>query len=158
MPKYLSVSAVICILLYAKRQFSWFENLYMYRMWQKKSNRSYPGIPPLSIWFANVTSFDHTSNCHLQSPRTPQCTRPECIPTLMLTLTSITSLTNLQRNVILKFLFKKNIPFMPVNTRFALLMHNTEMCTYVMASIMSKPIWTQQLAWSGLCSGRPLTQ
>lgn len=45
-----------------------------------------------------------------------------------------------------------------IQHRFSLLMHNARACTYVMASIMSKPIWTQQLAWSGLCSGRPLTQ
>lgn len=57
---------------------------------------SYPAFPPASIWLASVTSLDQTSNCHLRSPRTPQWTRPLWIPTLMFTLTPVTSLTSLQ--------------------------------------------------------------
>lgn len=44
--------------------------------------KTYPGRPPDSIWLANVTSFDHTSNCHFCRPITPQSTEPECIPIL----------------------------------------------------------------------------
>lgn len=39
------------------------------------------------MWLARVTSLDQTSNCHLRSPRTPQCTRPLWIPTRMFTFT-----------------------------------------------------------------------
>lgn len=59
---------------------------------------SHPALPPASMWLANVTSFDHTSNCHFLSPSTPQCTRPLWMPTRMLTLTPVTSRTNLQRH------------------------------------------------------------
>jgi hypothetical protein len=41
---------------------------------------AYPGIPPDSMWLANVTSYDHTSNCHLRRPSTPHSTEPEWIP------------------------------------------------------------------------------
>lgn len=58
---------------------------------------TYPGMPPLSMWLAKVTSFDHTSNCHLINPNTPQCTRPVCIPTRIFTLTAITSRTKLSK-------------------------------------------------------------
>lgn len=40
-----------------------------------------------------------TSNCHLIKPKTPQCTRPEWIPTRMSTFTAITSRTNLYHTV-----------------------------------------------------------
>ena len=43
---------------------------------------TYPGNPPDSIWFANVTSLDQTSNCHFCSPITPHSTDPEWIPIL----------------------------------------------------------------------------
>lgn len=38
-----------------------------------------------------------TSNCHLISPNTPQCTRPEWMPTRISTFTAITSRTNLRK-------------------------------------------------------------
>lgn len=57
----------------------------------------YPGMPPLSMLLASVTSLLHTSNCHLRRPRTPQCTRPVWIPTLMFTFTPITLRTSLWR-------------------------------------------------------------
>ena len=43
----------------------------------------YPGMPPDSMWLANVTSYDHTSNCHLRRPSTPHRTEPEWIPMRM---------------------------------------------------------------------------
>lgn len=54
-------------------------------------------MPPLSMWFASVTSLDHTSNCHLTRPSTPQCTRPVWMPTRMFTFTAITSRTSLPK-------------------------------------------------------------
>lgn len=48
------------------------------------------------MWLASVTSLDQTSNCHLRSPRTPQCTRPVWMPTRMFTFTPITSRTSLK--------------------------------------------------------------
>ena len=56
---------------------------------------THPGIPPLSMWFARVTSLLQTSNCHFLRPRTPQWTLPVCIPTLMFTFTAPTSRYNL---------------------------------------------------------------
>lgn len=56
---------------------------------------AHPALPPASMWLARVTSLDQTSNCHLRSPRTPQCTRPLWIPTRMFTFTPVTSRTNL---------------------------------------------------------------
>lgn len=56
---------------------------------------TYPALPPASIWLANVTSLDQTSNCHFLSPSTPQCTLPLWIPTRMFTFTPVTSRTNL---------------------------------------------------------------
>jgi hypothetical protein len=46
---------------------------------------TYPGRPVDSITFASVTSSDHTSNCHLHVPITPQYTLPECTPMRMST-------------------------------------------------------------------------
>lgn len=43
----------------------------------------YPGMPPDSMWLASVTSYDHTSNCHLRRPSTPHRTEPEWIPMRM---------------------------------------------------------------------------
>lgn len=57
---------------------------------------SYPGSPPDSMWLARVTSCDHTSNCHLRKPMTPQSTFPECTPTLMLISTPVASRTSLE--------------------------------------------------------------
>lgn len=55
-----------------------------------------PGSPPDSMWLASVTSFDHTSNCHLRRPRTPHRTRPEWMPTRIFRLTSVDSTTDLR--------------------------------------------------------------
>ena len=54
---------------------------------------TYPGRPPDSMWFAVVTSSDHTSYCHFFRPRTPLWTLPMCTPTLMLRLTPVASRT-----------------------------------------------------------------
>lgn len=59
-------------------------------------NVSYPGMPPLSMWLAKVTSFDQTSNCHLIRPKTPQWTLPVWMPTRIFTFTAITSRTKLR--------------------------------------------------------------
>jgi len=56
---------------------------------QEDSVFLYPGIPPLSRWFASVTSYDHTSNCHFRRPRTPHSTDPLWIPILMFRSTFI---------------------------------------------------------------------
>lgn len=68
-------------------------------------NSTHPGIPPLSMWLASVTSLDQTSNCHLTRPKTPQCTRPVWMPTRMFTFTAITSRTSLQKNQFALFYF-----------------------------------------------------
>lgn len=57
---------------------------------------AHPALPPASMWLARVTSLDQTSNCHLRSPRTPQCTRPLWMPTRMFTFTPVTSRTSLR--------------------------------------------------------------
>lgn len=57
------------------------------------AGRTYPGRPPDSMWFAVVTSSDHTSYCHFFKPRTPLWTLPMCTPTLMLRLTPVASRT-----------------------------------------------------------------
>ena len=44
---------------------------------------THPGMPPDSILFASVTSFDQASNCHFILPRTPASTDPVWIPTRM---------------------------------------------------------------------------
>lgn len=59
-------------------------------------------MPPLSMLLARVTSLDHTSNCHLRRPSTPQWTRPVWMPTRILTFTPITSRTNLHIFEIIK--------------------------------------------------------
>ena len=58
---------------------------------------SYPGIPPDSIRFANVTSSLQTSNCHLRRPMTPQSTLPVCTPIRISTLVCVISRTALKR-------------------------------------------------------------
>lgn len=42
--------------------------------------KTYPGMPPDSMWLAIMTSFDHTSKCHFLLPRTPHITDPLWIP------------------------------------------------------------------------------
>ena len=64
---------------------------------------TYPAWPPASIWLANVTSLDQTSNCHFLRPSTPQCTLPLWIPTRMFTFTPVTSRTSLQDHRILNY-------------------------------------------------------
>ena len=57
---------------------------------------TYPGIPPDSMWLARETSFDHTSNCHLFTPSTPDRTWPVCTPTRMLISAPVARRTSLQ--------------------------------------------------------------
>lgn len=56
----------------------------------------HPGRPPDSMWFANVTSSDHTSYCHFCKPITPQSTLPLWTPTRILTSTPVASRSLLQ--------------------------------------------------------------
>lgn len=58
--------------------------------------KAHPGKPPLSIWFARVTSSLQTSNCHFRKPSTPHNTLPVWMPILMSTLNPVASRTNLQ--------------------------------------------------------------
>lgn len=41
---------------------------------------THPGIPPDSMWFAIITSFDQTSKCHFLLPNTPHITEPLWMP------------------------------------------------------------------------------
>lgn len=66
-------------------------------LYERPIVRAHPGIPPASMLLAKVTSLDHTSNCHFRNPKTPQCTLPEWIPTLIFsTSTPVTSRTRLR--------------------------------------------------------------
>lgn len=86
-----------------------FHKLHPYQNWKSVShpwahryaffffqvNMSYPATPPLSMWFARVTSSLHTSNCHLRNPSTPHRTLPVWMPIRMSTLNPVASRTNL---------------------------------------------------------------
>lgn len=108
---------------------------------------NYPGKPPLSIWFANVTSSLQTSNCHFRKPSTPHNTFPVCIPIRISTLNPVASRTNLKNNRIYSFQQfkkkKKKISFF---------------FPYLIASIICNPIVTQLYAWFGREMGNPETQ
>ena len=61
----------------------------------------YPGMPPDSMWLASVTSYDHTSNCHLRRPSTPHRTEPEWIP---MRISRSTCKMNIVTNIVLEWM------------------------------------------------------
>ena len=60
-----------------------------------EKQKTHPGNPPASIWFAIITSSDQTSYCHFLKPSTPDSTAPVWTPIRMSTFASVASRTSL---------------------------------------------------------------